>query len=774
MEPDLWWQLASGRWMWIHRAILRQETFSYTAAGEPWRYSVASELLFYALHRLGGFPLLLLLSPLACLGVTCLLRGRRALISTTGPGALTRAWTVAVALPVIGQRIMVRAELFTMVMLPIFLIVLWNEHLRHEEGSAAPSPSEGRDWLWLLPLLMIAWVNLHPGFVLGLALMGLFALRHPRRLIPWTIATAAATLVNPFGWHIYDWIGSLLSVLPLPDAARSLLGQPAPSTWRNFVAEVSPTAVSWTVIWDALHWHDLLTSSMWLLVFLAAAAAMAGLYYRRPWGSLVLALALPCALARLRFWGEFAVCTAVIAPDLLVLAARSREGNGAGQAKFASRFTGAIQAKFASRFTGGRFSAAGLRTISALLLIAFCSVCSADFVSNRLYFETAGISSFGLGLARPPADRAIQFIRDNHLPGRIFNPYGAGGYLTWAAAPIFEGQPDGYPVFVDGRGDPYGPSVIYTAMQLGGQSPSSEEWRWAIRQWNIRTVVALVSRQTGIEGIAAQAFCDSHTFRLAYLDESMAVFAHPEDLRTPPLDCQTVQIAPPAATASRWDRYNTYAIAGKIYFTFGRCDEAERAWRQAAAVAGEIAEMHLNFGHLREAQRRLGEAEREYRMAVRDFPSAQTYRTLGGLLTAEGRAPEAVECLRASAARDARPFAQWLMIAGNELASERPQEALDAIDRAIHFDPYQGDAVSMGLPQMVELLAMKGQALLALKRPQEAVQAFETCWQMSPGSGQPADFQIKWAEAYRAAGRPADAERVLQRSGMPLWRRSSK
>jgi len=34
---DVWWQLASGRWMWTHQAVMRQEVFSYTASGTSWQ-----------------------------------------------------------------------------------------------------------------------------------------------------------------------------------------------------------------------------------------------------------------------------------------------------------------------------------------------------------------------------------------------------------------------------------------------------------------------------------------------------------------------------------------------------------------------------------------------------------------------------------------------------------------------------------------------------------------------------------------------------------------
>ena len=35
-EPDIWWQLLSGRWMLEHNAITRTDVFSYTMTGHKW------------------------------------------------------------------------------------------------------------------------------------------------------------------------------------------------------------------------------------------------------------------------------------------------------------------------------------------------------------------------------------------------------------------------------------------------------------------------------------------------------------------------------------------------------------------------------------------------------------------------------------------------------------------------------------------------------------------------------------------------------------------
>ncbi|MEK6620451.1 MAG: hypothetical protein AABZ26_05695, partial [Chloroflexota bacterium] len=35
-DPDMWWHLASGRWMFEHGELLRVEIFSSTAPGTPY------------------------------------------------------------------------------------------------------------------------------------------------------------------------------------------------------------------------------------------------------------------------------------------------------------------------------------------------------------------------------------------------------------------------------------------------------------------------------------------------------------------------------------------------------------------------------------------------------------------------------------------------------------------------------------------------------------------------------------------------------------------
>jgi hypothetical protein len=69
-----------------------------------------------------------------------------------------------------------------------------------------------RTRLYLLPLIMVLWVNLHGGFLLGFLILGIFGavvlLKRDwagfRSYFVAGAACLAAVLINPYGWHIYD------------------------------------------------------------------------------------------------------------------------------------------------------------------------------------------------------------------------------------------------------------------------------------------------------------------------------------------------------------------------------------------------------------------------------------------------------------------------------------------------------------------------------------------------------------------------------------------
>ena len=164
---------------WVHHAIPSTDVLSFTASGQPWIYPIVSGLLFYIIFLAGGYTLLSVLGAVACMGTTALLLRRG-----IGDGALA-----IVALPRIAARTGPRAEMFTAILFAAFLSLLWEYF------------TTGRARLWLLPVLMVAWVNLHLGFVAGFALIaGYIACE---LLEMFFRANVARMLWN--GWHAWPW-----------------------------------------------------------------------------------------------------------------------------------------------------------------------------------------------------------------------------------------------------------------------------------------------------------------------------------------------------------------------------------------------------------------------------------------------------------------------------------------------------------------------------------------------------------------------------------------
>ena len=92
-----------------------------------------------------------------------------------------------------------------------------------------PYRQHRRDWLWLLPVLMVLWVNLHGAFVMGLGLIAIYLVGegcrrvlNPSRTdaLSWVeirkvfvvlILCVLATLLNPEGTGIFDYVRTVVT-----------------------------------------------------------------------------------------------------------------------------------------------------------------------------------------------------------------------------------------------------------------------------------------------------------------------------------------------------------------------------------------------------------------------------------------------------------------------------------------------------------------------------------------------------------------------------------
>ncbi|MCL6622422.1 MAG: hypothetical protein K6T55_10005, partial [Syntrophobacterales bacterium] len=192
-DPDLWGFLAFGRLFWHSPSFPYEDVFSFTPTLKPWIYHEwLSGVIFYPLYTAFGAPGLQTLKYLLGLATVGLLYAAARL-----RGAHPLAVLVTF-LPLLPQFINfyhpLRPQVFTFFFLALLLLVLERARLT---GRFRP--------LFLFPLVMVAWANLHGGFLAGLGVLLLYGVgealsRRPAWPYFLTLALGTlATLINPYG-----------------------------------------------------------------------------------------------------------------------------------------------------------------------------------------------------------------------------------------------------------------------------------------------------------------------------------------------------------------------------------------------------------------------------------------------------------------------------------------------------------------------------------------------------------------------------------------------
>lgn len=161
-SDDIYGYLAFGKQIVEHRALPTSDPFLFTIPESPphAHHEWASFVAAYLLHRVGGFDLLIVLKAVGVL--------------LWSVGAWLLSWRVGYRSPLVAglillglwtgcDRFLERCSLVSDVLTAVVAIVLCLER-------RAPTR-----WLWAIPVIFAVWVNVHPGYVVGAALL-VFAL----------------------------------------------------------------------------------------------------------------------------------------------------------------------------------------------------------------------------------------------------------------------------------------------------------------------------------------------------------------------------------------------------------------------------------------------------------------------------------------------------------------------------------------------------------------------------------------------------------------------
>jgi len=418
---DLAYLIRSGEFMLDTGDILRRDVFTFTVSGQEWlNQQWGAEIVFASIYRVGDWPLLALgRAALVGMAFWLVFLGCRA----RGAGQRPAAWLTLASLVVSLDGLALRPQLLGFA---LFALALWMVACRDKRPRS----------LWLLPVVVIVWANVHGSFVLAPVVLLIAWLEDRRRHAATTRTTlivalvcVASAVINPFGLRIWTYVADLGTD---PEIRRAI------AEWR-------PTT-PWTPV-GAVFFVSVAA------VALIVVRARAGL---RPHRVIGLGLFLVLGLVAVRgvFW--WALAAPVLIADLFA--------DGADERDDRSNLNTAL--------------AAALGVAAIALLPWFRPTFASTANSARV---TDGL------LAHSPQQFASR-IPDIADPGaRMFVPE------LWAS--WFEFSVRRYPVFVDPRIEIFPVEVwrAYDAISRG-----DDGWDRILDRWDVDILVLSREQQSGL------------------------------------------------------------------------------------------------------------------------------------------------------------------------------------------------------------------------------------------------------------------------------------
>ncbi len=197
---DLAYHLRAGELILGTGSIPTTDTFTFTVAGAAWLdQQWLAQVLFALVHRLGGWELLAVVRAAlvtATFGFVVLAAMAR------GATVRTAAILALVAFMLSAPALALRPQLIGIV---LFAALLWLV----ADGRRHPRR------LWLAPVLVVAWANVHGSVVLAPVLLGYAWLEDlvehdgHRRTFAVLLVGTIATLVNPFGGAVWGYAAGI-------------------------------------------------------------------------------------------------------------------------------------------------------------------------------------------------------------------------------------------------------------------------------------------------------------------------------------------------------------------------------------------------------------------------------------------------------------------------------------------------------------------------------------------------------------------------------------
>jgi hypothetical protein len=457
MSSDTWWHLATGRAILEQHSIPQVDEFSYTRAGEPWlgpSVGWLMQLTLYGIYSGLGFGGLNLWAALM-VTLTFIM-----LYNSLEGGPFLRSFIVIFAVTVSAVYWSARPYLMTFLLTAVTLKAL--EDFRWGRKRS----------LWALPFVMLLWVNSHGGWAVGLLLWGLYGLgeglkwlgkaRQPGQLIPtaftkdWLmdglrgrvghmllvgLLMVVAVCVNPSGPRMYSYPFDTVSI----------------QTLQDYIDE-----------WQSPDFHNLnVQPFLWLLMLTAGVFG----FSKRKLDFTDFVLFSVFTYISFKAGRNIALFALV---DSVIL----------------TRYASPLVEKLGQHLNyHGLDNGKPTRLQNSVNWLLFVTLLAAALVKAASVYPQ---ETNWLYISDQEPIKAVEYIQENHPPGRLFNEYNWGGYLTLELPQ--------YPVFVDGRTDLYGDDILEQWFTI---ARAEEGWQELVDQWQINLI--LLKPNTPLVTVLAQS-----------------------------------------------------------------------------------------------------------------------------------------------------------------------------------------------------------------------------------------------------------------------------
>ena len=452
-DADTGYHIRAGDYILETRTVPKHDIFSYHSPPLPWTaHEWLSEVVMAVLHRISGLTgVVIFFSLLISLTYALLFRYMRIYKRNIVFDVLI------ILLALVSSQIhwLARPHIFS-----LFLMVVWYHLLDSYQNDRG-----GR--LVLLPLIMLFWVNLHGGYLTGFILTGVYflgnlvrssrsreeererAYRKAKCLGYVIIACLLVSLVNPYGYRILLFPFRLVTESYIMDNVNEFLSP-------NF--------------------HKPMPFKYLLLLFVTILAIS-----KRPLDFIEVVLVLlftNMALFSARYIPLFAIVVAPImseqADSMITIAPEN--GWISSLKKRARRI-----AKIDASAKGYGWPVAGVFLV--VFLVA-----------------AGGIEFRFDGEIKPVA--AVEFLKKEHIDGRMYNNDEFGDYLIYATFPR-------YKVFFDGRNDMYGGERLREYQKLTIFGPG---WEELVEKYDFRWFFI------GSDSVLTRYLLERSEWRLIYSD----------------------------------------------------------------------------------------------------------------------------------------------------------------------------------------------------------------------------------------------------------------